>query len=118
LRIRPRWFKPLYHRCIMSFIQSLFGTIGTWFGFVGSCVAGPSATCRPFLAFVALAVASVVALLLVLRAYRALRGEDDRHVEERAARLRELRTQQRMRHAVAAHVAPRRSVHRGWRMPA
>jgi membrane protein implicated in regulation of membrane protease activity len=102
----------------MGFIESVFGTIGTWFGFVGSCVVGPNATCRPFLAFVALAVAAVMALLLVLRAYRAVRGEDDRRVEERAARLRELRTQQRVRHAVAAHVAPRRSVHRGWRMPA
>jgi membrane protein implicated in regulation of membrane protease activity len=102
----------------MGFIETVIGTIGTWFGFVGSCVVGPNATCRPFLAFVALAVASVVALLLVLRAYRATQGESDRQTEARAARLRERRTQQRVREAVAAHVAPRRSVHRGWRMPA
>jgi membrane protein implicated in regulation of membrane protease activity len=102
----------------MGFIGSFVAAIGRWFGFVGACTVGPNATCLPFLAFVALAVASVVALLLVLRAYRATQGDDERHAAERQARLRELRMQQRVRQAVAAHVAPRRSVHRGWRMPA
>jgi membrane protein implicated in regulation of membrane protease activity len=102
----------------MGFIGSFFAAVGRWFGFVGSCTIGPNATCLPFLAFVALAVASVVALLLVLRAYRATQGVDERHAAEREARLLELRMQQRVRQAVAAHVAPRRSVHRGWRMPA
>jgi hypothetical protein len=103
----------------MGFIGSFFAAVGRWFGFVGSCTIGPNATCLPFLAFVALAVASVVALLLVLRAYRATQeGVDEHHAAERQARLRELRMQQRVRQAVAARVAPRRSVHRGWRMPA
>ena len=102
----------------MDVIVNFFGTIGAWFGFVGSCVAGPSATCIPFIAFFALAVASGAALWLIARAYARLHDEDEQRAEERRERLRKLRTQQRLQRAIAAHVAPRRVTHRGWRMPA
>ena len=103
----------------MGIIQSLLSTIGTWFGYVGSCVVGAETTCRPFLAFVVLAIASGAALALVMRAYRALRPEEEqRKAEERRARARERAMQERIRRKLAAKVAPRPAAHRGWRMPA
>jgi hypothetical protein len=102
----------------MDFILGFFGTIARWFGFVGSCAIGPSATCVPFIAFFALAVASAATLWLIARAYARLRGEDEQRAEERRERLRQLRTQQRIQRAIAARVPPRRVAHRGWRMPA
>ena len=102
----------------MGFIEALFGTIAKWFGFVGSCVVGPNAACIPFMAFLALAIAAAAALWLIARAYRRLGGEDEQHAEERRARTEQLRTQQRVRRAIAEHVAPRRVAHRGWRLPA
>ncbi|HEV7802967.1 MAG TPA: hypothetical protein VGP15_17970 [Burkholderiales bacterium] len=103
----------------MTILGSLFSTIGTWFGFVGSCVAGADATCRPFLAFVALAIVSGSALVLVVRAYKALQPEAERReAEERRTRLREQQMQQRVRRSLSAKVAPRSTGHRGWRMPA
>jgi hypothetical protein len=103
----------------MGFIQSFFSTIGTWFGYVGSCVVGAETTCRPFLAFVVLTIASGAALALVMRAYRALRPEEEqREAEERRARAREREMLERIRRKLAAKVAPRPAAHRGWRMPA
>jgi membrane protein implicated in regulation of membrane protease activity len=102
----------------MGIIQGFFGAILKWFGFVGACVVGPNATCVPFLAFLALAAAAGAALWLVMRAYRRLQGDDEQRVQERAERLRQLRTQQRIQRSIAAHVAPRQVAHRGWRMPA
>jgi hypothetical protein len=55
----------------MGFFESLFTYAGTWFGYVGACVVAPDATCRPFLAFIALGAAASVALTLVLLAYRS-----------------------------------------------
>lgn len=103
----------------MDAIQSFFSTIPTWFGYVGSCAAGFDTTCRPFLAFVVLTIASAAALALVMRAYRALRPEDERReAEERRAHAREREMQERIRRKLAAQVAPRHASHRGWRMPA
>ena len=80
---------------------------------------GAETTCRPFMAFVMLAVASGVALALVMRAYRALRPEEEkREAQERLARAREREMQERIRRKIAANVAPRPAAHRGWRMPA
>ena len=102
----------------MGLIESFFTSIQTWFGFVGSCVVGPNATCRPFLGFLALAIAAGAALLLVARAYRKMHGDDEQRAENRRERLRQLQAQERVRRAVAAHVAPRQVAHRGWRLPA
>ena len=66
----------------MAALESLFGAIGTWFGFAGSCVAGADPTCRPFLAFVALTAASTVALTLVVLAFRSIRSEFAAHAAE------------------------------------
>jgi hypothetical protein len=55
----------------MGVLESLFTAIATWFGYVGACAIAPDATCRPFLAFIALAAAASAALTLVLIAYRS-----------------------------------------------
>ena len=103
----------------MNAIYSFSSTIGAWFGYVGSCVMGSETTCRPFLAFVVLTLASGAALALVMRAYRALRPEDERReAEERHARALEREMQERVRRKLAARVAPRSAPHRGWRIPA
>jgi hypothetical protein len=57
----------------MGVLESIFFMIGRWFGYVGACMITPDATCRPFLAFVALTAAASVALTLLLLAYRAAR---------------------------------------------
>ena len=105
-------------RCNMEVIGAFFGGIAKWFGFVGACVAGPNATCVPFIAFFALAIAAAAALWLIARAYRNLRGEDEADAAQRLERQRHLRNRRRIQQAVAEHVAPRHVVHRGWRLPA
>jgi hypothetical protein len=95
--------------------------IGTWFGYVGSCVASPDATCRPFLAFLALAAAAVAALALVLMAYRAEHERAMREIEERRARKRALDMQDRPRLAPGeAELAAHRPLqgHGRWRIAA
>jgi hypothetical protein len=67
----------------MSAISGFFQSIGTWFGYVGSCVASPNATCVPFVAFVGLAGAAGAALALVLLAYRSAREREARKIEQR-----------------------------------
>jgi hypothetical protein len=67
----------------MSAISGFFQLIGTWFGYVGSCVASPNATCVPFVAFVGLAGAAGAALALVLLAYRSARERETREIEQR-----------------------------------
>jgi hypothetical protein len=62
----------------MGFIESFFLVIGKWFGYVGACMFVPDATCRPFLAFVALGAAACAALALVVMAYRAAREREPR----------------------------------------
>ncbi|HYC46928.1 MAG TPA: hypothetical protein VED01_15740 [Burkholderiales bacterium] len=87
--------------------------IATWFGYTGSCVFSPDATCRPFLAFVALGAAATVALVLVVLAYRRAQEREVSETEERRARARTLQTQERIRRAVVPHAirttAPLRS---------
>ena len=61
----------------MGAVESLSLLIGKWFGFVGACMFVPDATCRPFLAFVALAAAACAALALVVMAYRAAARRPD-----------------------------------------
>lgn len=70
----------------MGAIESLSLLIGKWFGFVGACMFVPDATCRPFLAFVALAAAACAALALVLMAYRAATQPPDAAPAREAAR--------------------------------
>ena len=68
----------------MGFIESLFLVIGKWFGYVGACMFVPDATCRPFLAFVALGAAACAALTLVVMAYRAAREREPREAPRAA----------------------------------
>ena len=86
----------------MSIIEAFFGVIATWFGYVGSCVASPDASCGPFLAFVVLAAASAAALALLVLAYQALQREESRELEERRAKARALAAQERIRRTVEA----------------
>lgn len=51
--------------------MELLTFIGTWFGYVGSCLVAPDATCRPFLAFILMGAAASAALTLVIMAYRS-----------------------------------------------
>ena len=75
--------------------------IGTWFGYVGMCLVAPDATCRPFLAFLALGAAAAVALTLVLLAYKAAQERETAQVDERRrARSRELPTPPRLQPVV------------------
>jgi hypothetical protein len=57
--------------------------IGTWFGYVGMCMVAPDASCRPFLAFLALGVAAAVALTLVLLAYKSAQARELDRIEKR-----------------------------------
>jgi hypothetical protein len=79
----------------MGAIESLSLLIGKWFGFVGACMFVPDATCRPFLAFVALAAAACAALALVLMAYRAAARRPDAAPAAEVTRTEPVMTQQR-----------------------
>lgn len=79
----------------------MFNLIGTWFGYVGSCVVAPDATCRPFLAFVALGVAAAVALTLIIIAYRGAHVRDTAEGEDRRTRQRTIEMQERVRRTLA-----------------
>jgi hypothetical protein len=102
----------------MGVIESLFGAIARWFGFVGACVAGPDATCVPFAAFLALAIAAAAGLWLIVRAYSRLQADEASHAQARRKRLERERAEERIRRTVATRVEPRQTAHRGWRMPA
>ena len=82
--------------------MELFSFIGTWFGYVGSCVVAPDATCRPFLAFILMAAAASAALVLVIIAYRSTQARETAEIEEQRQRSRTLETQERVRRALAA----------------
>lgn len=101
----------------MDLIQSLFSTVGAWFGFVGSCVAGPNAVCRPFIGFVMLTAMAAVALYLVLKAYWAARSRARVPTDPRS-RTEQPQLQERVRLAVAEKVGPCSASHGGWRLPA
>lgn len=74
----------------MSLISAFFHAVGTWFGFVGSCIASPSGACVPFLAFLALGVAAAGGLTLLLLAYRSARNRSDGQTQAEAPKaLRE-----------------------------
>ena len=81
--------------------MGFFHSIGTWFGYVGSCVVAPDATCRPFLAFAALGVAAAVALALIIIAYRSRYARDAAEVEERRTLQRMREMQERVRRTLA-----------------
>lgn len=83
----------------MAALESLFSVTGTWFGFVGSCVAGTGLACRPFLAFVALTAAAGVALALLILAYRALQKEQTREYQEPRPSARSLQLREPVWHA-------------------
>jgi hypothetical protein len=100
----------------MDLIQSFFSTIGTWFGFVGSCVAGPDVVCRPFIGFVMLTTMAAVALYLVLKAYQAAKSSARRSDRLKGTGQRPLPL--RVRSAVAGQVSSGPASHRGWRLPA
>jgi hypothetical protein len=88
----------------------LFDLISTWFGYVGSCVASPDATCRPFIAFIALGVAATAALTLTILAYRKHYARDRVEIEERRTRQRTREMQDRVRRTLAGQpVAPKPS---------
>jgi hypothetical protein len=79
----------------MGAIESLSLLIGKWFGFVGACMFVPDATCRPFLAFVALAAAACAALALVWMAYRAAAQRPDAAPAPQATRTEPMIARQR-----------------------
>ena len=88
--------------------MSFFHSIGTWFGYVGSCVASPDATCRPFLAFLALGIAAAAALTLMVIAYRKDHVRTAAESEERRMRERTREMQEGVRRTLAGQpVAPK-----------
>ncbi len=118
-KARPLVRRETLQTDFAAMFSSFSSMIGKWFGYVGSCMAGAEPTCFPFLAFLALAAVSVAALAIVVHAYRALQPEDERlEAETRRARAREREMQERIRRKLAARVAPRETLHRGWRLPA
>jgi hypothetical protein len=74
--------------------MGFFQAIGTWFGYVGSCVVAPDATCRPLLAFFALGVAAAAALTLIIIAYRSRYARETAEVGDRLTPLRTLEIQE------------------------
>ena len=87
--------------------------IGTWFGYVGACVIAPDATCRPFLAFVALGVAAAAALTLLIIAYRGAYARDTAKVEERQTLERMREMQDRVRRTLAGQPVVPKPTHQG-----
>ena len=94
-------------------VEGFISAIGTWFGFVGSCVAGSGTACRPFLAFVAITAAAGVALALLVAAFRSLQQEQA--ANENAAGSLAMQGPERSSAAtVIAHTRPAQ----GWRIAA
>lgn len=85
--------------------MELFDLIGTWFGYVGACVASPDATCRPLIAFIALGAAASAALTLVLLAFGNVQRRETAQIEQQRATARSLEAQQRVRRALAERAA-------------
>ena len=69
-------------------LETIFNVIGTWFGYVATCVASPLPTCLPFVAFLALGSAAFVFLALVLTIYRSAQEKDLRAIREKRASVR------------------------------
>jgi hypothetical protein len=102
----------------MSIVSSFFGLVSTWFGFVGSCVVGPQATCVPFLGFVALAAVSLAAFVFLVRAYRAMGTDQTKVKAEREAQAREHAMRDRVRRKLQANTVRGSGGRRGWHVPA
>jgi hypothetical protein len=98
----------------MAGLESLFTSIGTWFGFVGSCVAGAGPACRPFLAFVALAAAAGAALALLIMAWRAFQQDQTRLQKNPPTRPAEVAARLRVRSSAAPASVGRTVPTRGW----
>src|SRR5437868_8676999 len=99
----------------MAGLESVFAAVGTWFGFVGSCVAGSGPACRPFLAFVALTAAAGAALTLLVMAWRAFQQEQT-HARKQT---REQSRHERVRHASAQRAGTQRAQpRRDWQVTA
>lgn len=93
--------------------MEIFSLIGTWFGYVGACVASPDATCRPFLAFFALLAAAGTALTLMLLAYHREHRRHAAEIEETRSLARAQEVQDRLRRALAVKVTPPKPALRG-----
>jgi 7-keto-8-aminopelargonate synthetase-like enzyme len=100
----------------MDLIQTFFSTLGTWFGFVGSCVAGPDVVCRPFIGFVMLTTMAAVALYLVLKAYQAAQSAARRSDALRRTKQRQLQVW--IRSNLNTEADSRAVSSGGWRLPA
>jgi hypothetical protein len=87
--------------------------IGTWFGYVGACFVAPDATCRPFLAFIALGVAAAAALTLLVIAYRKGYARDAAKVEERRTLERMREMQDRVHRTLAGQPVVPKPTHQG-----
>ena len=85
----------------MGILESLFASIATWLGYVGSCAVAPDATCRPFLAFIALGAAASAALTLVLIAYRSARAREVSPANQPQIGARSQEVQERLRRMIA-----------------
>lgn len=96
----------------MGAIDSFFSSVASWFGYVGSCALSPEATCRPFLAFLALGVSAAAALALLLIAYRRA---SDRPVIIRPTAARERVAGPRPRRVVEPRLVRTPAVHGGLR---
>ena len=83
-------------------MESFSTFVGTWFGYVTSCAVSPDATCRPFLAFIALGAAAAAALTLAILAYRSAQSREKSEIEERRTRARTIEMKERVRRAVGA----------------
>ena len=91
--------------------MEIFSFIATWFGYVGACVVSPDATCRPFLAFLALGAAAATALTLVLIAYRNAQAREMAQIEDRRAATRGIEISDRVRRALADRAAAKPTLH-------
>ena len=85
--------------------MELFHLIGTWFGYVGSCVASPDATCRPLMAFIALGAAAGAALTLVLLAYANVQRRESAENEDARTHARVSEARGRVRRSLAERAA-------------
>lgn len=85
--------------------MELFHLIGTWFGYVGACVASPDATCRPLMAFIALGAAASAALTLVLLAYANVQRRESAQLEDERTKAQASKAQERVRRSLAERAA-------------
>lgn len=85
--------------------MELFHLVGAWFGYVGSCVASPDATCLPLMAFIALGAAASAALTLVLLCYAQVQRRESAQIEDAHTQARVSEVQGRVRRSLAERAA-------------